>query len=50
MEWTSTPGVTDNNTCFFAICLTDRKKNFPASKHFLQDVRNWKNIFSDPPF
>ena len=23
MEWTSTPGATDNNTCFFAICLTD---------------------------
>ena len=24
--------------------------SFPASKHFFQDVRNWKNIFSDPPF
>jgi hypothetical protein len=28
MEWTSTPGATDNNTCFFGICLTDGNVNF----------------------
>jgi hypothetical protein len=28
MEWTSTPGATDNNTCFFAVCLTDGNVNF----------------------
>ena len=28
MEWTSTPGTTDNNTCFFAILLTDGNVNF----------------------
>jgi len=28
MEWTSTPGATDNNTCFFAVCLTDGSVNF----------------------
>ena len=30
--------------------ISTGKLPFPASKHFLQDVRNWKNIFSDPPF
>jgi len=28
IEWTDTPGTTDNNTCFFAICLTDGNVNF----------------------
>ena len=28
MEWTDTPGATDNNTCFFAVCLTDGNTNF----------------------
>lgn len=28
MEWTSTPGATDNNTCFFAVCLTDGNTDF----------------------
>ena len=28
MEWTDTPGATDNNTCFFAVCLTDGETNF----------------------
>ena len=28
MEWTSTPGATNNNTCFFAVCLTDGNVDF----------------------
>ena len=28
MEWTDTPGATNNNTCFFAVCLTDGNVNF----------------------
>lgn len=31
MEWTSTPGATDNNTCFFAVCLTDGNTEFAVS-------------------
>ena len=31
MEWTSTPGATDNNTCFFAICLTDGNTDFAVN-------------------
>jgi hypothetical protein len=31
MEWTSTPGATDNNTCFFGICLTDGNTDFAVS-------------------
>ena len=31
MEWTSTPGATDNNTCFFAVLLTDGNTEFAAS-------------------
>lgn len=28
MEWIDTPGATDNNTCFFTVCLTDGNVNF----------------------
>lgn len=28
MEWVDDPGTTDNNTCFFAVCLTDGNTNF----------------------
>jgi len=31
MEWTSTPGATDNNTCFFAVLLTDGNTEFAVS-------------------
>ena len=31
MEWTSTPGATNNNTCFFAVCLTDGNTDFAVS-------------------
>ena len=31
MEWTSTPGATDNNTCFFAVLLTDGNTEFGVS-------------------
>ena len=31
MEWTDTPGVTDNNTCFFAACLSDGNTDFATS-------------------
>ena len=34
----------------FSTLESAQKLSFPASKNFLQDVRNWKNIFSDPPF
>ena len=31
MEWTDTPGATDNNTCFFTVCLTDGNTDFAVS-------------------
>ena len=31
MEWTDTPGATDNNTCFFAVCLTDGNTELAVS-------------------
>ena len=31
MEWTQTPGATNNNTCFFAVCLTDGNTEFAAA-------------------
>ena len=31
MEWTDTPGATDNNTCFFSVCLTDGNTDFAVS-------------------
>jgi len=31
MEWTDTPGATDNNTCFFAVCLTDGNLGFASA-------------------
>ena len=54
-EWTSVPkGLklrrTQSQLKHFVQVNMYRKYHFPASKHFLQDVRNWKNIFSDPPF
>jgi hypothetical protein len=31
MEWTDTPGATNNNTCFFAACLTDGNTDFASA-------------------
>ena len=45
-----TPNAWPKRRCFPVHITYTHHQTFPASKHFLQDVRNWKNIFSDPPF